>query len=363
MTRTTPVTTPLTTAAPSPVPDSMPARAPRATGRARVRLAWLAVAALLLCAAAAASIAVGSAALPLSTVWAALTSPDGSIDHATILTLRVPRTLLGLLIGAALAVAGALMQGLTRNPLADPGILGVNAGAGFAIVLGVSLFGVTRISDYLWFGFLGAVVAGAVVYAVAARGSGGATPLRLTLVGVALSAVLMGMSHTLAMLNTQVFDRMRFWGAGTLADRPDGTITVILPFIAAGLILALSCARGMNALALGDDLARSVGSRVGWTRVRGMLAVTLLCGAATAAAGPIGFVGLMVPHAVRFLVGPDQRWILPFSLILGPVLVLTADVLGRIVVAPAELQVGVVTAFLGAPVLITLVRGSRVGAL
>lgn len=255
------------------------------------------------------------------------------------------------------------MQGLTRNPLADPGILGINAGAGFAIVLGVSIFGVTSISEYLWFGFLGAVAAGALVYAVAARASGGATPLRLTLVGVALSAVLMGFSHTLAMLSTSVFDRMRFWGAGTLADRPVGTIGMVAPFIIAGLVLALTTARGMNALALGDDLARSVGSRVGWTRARGMLAVTLLCGAATAAAGPIGFVGLMVPHAVRFVVGPDQRWILPFSLVLGPTLVLLSDVLGRVVASPAELQVGVVTAFLGAPVLIALVRRSRVGGL
>lgn len=335
----------------------------RFAARSRQRVVWLGISVLALIAVSAASIAVGSAQLPLSTVWAALTSPDGSIDHATILTLRAPRTLLGLLVGAALAVSGTLMQGLTRNPLADPGILGVNAGAGFAIVLGVSLFGVTRISDYLWFGFLGAVAAGFLVYLVAARGGGGATPLRLTLVGVALSAVLMGFSHTLAMLNTQTFDRMRFWGAGTLADRPEGTIQVVLPFIIAGLILAATTARGMNALALGDDLARSVGSRIGWTRVRGMLAVTLLCGAATAAAGPIGFVGLMVPHAVRFLVGPDQRWIIPFSLVCGPILVLSADVIGRLIVAPAELQVGVLTAFLGAPVLIALVRRTKVGAL
>lgn len=309
-----------------------------------------------------ASILVGSAQLAPSTVWAALTAPDGSIDHATVLTLRLPRTALGVLVGAALAVSGALMQGLTRNPLADPGILGVNAGAGFAIVLGVTLFGVTRIADYLWFGFLGAVLAGAAVYAVAARGPGGADPLRLTLVGVALSAVLMGFSQTLAMLNTTTFDRMRFWGAGSLADRPDGTIQTILPFIAAGIIIAVLTARGLNALALGDDLARSLGSRVPWTRAGGMLAVTLLCGAATAAVGPIGFVGLMVPHAVRFLVGSDQRWILAFSVLLGPILVLASDILGRILVAPAELQVGVVTAFLGAPVLIALVRGSKAGA-
>lgn len=305
--------------------------------RTRIRLLWLAGAMLLLAATCAISIAIGSAPLPLSTVVTALTSPDGSIDHVTVSSLRVPRTVLGLLVGSALAAAGTLMQGLTRNPLADPGILGVNAGAGFAIVLAVAVLGVTRISEYLWYGFLGAVLAAAAVYAVASRGTGGATPIRLTLVGVALSAVLMGFSQTLALLSTETFDRMRFWGAGTLADRPDGTIQTIWPFIVVGLSLACTTTRGMNALALGDDLARAVGTRIGWTRARGMVAVTLLCGAATAAVGPIGFVGLMVPHAVRLVTGPDQRWILPFSLVLGPVLVLLSDVLGRLIVAPAEL--------------------------
>nr|WP_231492317.1 iron chelate uptake ABC transporter family permease subunit [Glycomyces sp. NRRL B-16210] len=310
----------------------------------------------------AASLAVGSAPLPLTTVWAALTRPDGSLDHLTVLDLRVPRTALAVLVGAALGLSGALIQALTRNPLADPGILGVNAGAGFAIVLGVALFGVTRIQQYLWLGFAGAVIAALVVYVIAARGPGGANPIRLTLVGVALSAVLSGASSTLALIDPQTFDRMRYWGAGSIADRPDGTIAAILPFIAAGLLLGLACARPLNALALGDDMARAVGARITFTRAAGMVAVTLLCGAATAAAGPIGFIGLMVPHAVRWLTGPDQRWVLPFSLILAPVLLLVADVIGRLVVWPAELQVGVVTALIGAPVLIALVRRAKAAA-
>lgn len=347
----------------------MTAAVPRAAGphtvahARRLRAVWLAAAVLLLGIACVASLAIGSAQLSVDTVWRALTAPDGSVDHVTVAALRIPRTALGVLVGAALAVAGALIQGLTRNPLADPGILGVNAGAGFAVALGVGLLGVTRIEDYLWLAFIGAVLSAAVVYAIAARGSGGATPIRLTLVGIALGAVFMGASQSLTLLRADTFDRMRFWGVGSIADRPPGTVETVWPIIVAGLLLALTTARGINALALGDDLARSLGARVGLTRGVGIAAITLLCGAATAAAGPIAFVGLMVPHAVRFVTGPDQRWILPFSLVLGPVLVLASDILGRVIVWPAELQVGVVTAFLGAPVLIALVRRSRLGAL
>lgn len=331
--------------------------------RRRHRLLWLLASVLLLVVVCLASLAIGSAPLPPATVWAALTAPDGSIDHVTVVSLRVPRTILGLLVGAALAVAGALIQGLTRNPLADPGILGVNAGAGFAIVLGVAVFGVTRIDQYLPLGFLGAIVGTALVYGIAVRGPEGATPVRLTLVGIALGAVFMGVSQTLTLLSADTFDRMRFWGAGSIADRPAGTIEVILPAILIGLALAFTTTPGMNALALGDDLARAVGARIGRTRVLGMIAVTLLCGAATAAAGPIGFVGLMIPHAVRFVTGPDQRWILPFALTLGPTLVLASDILGRLIVWPAELQVGIVTVFLGAPVLIWLVRRTKIRSL
>lgn len=343
-------------AAPPPASTDVP------PGRTTRRIVWLVVSVLVLVGAVLASIAVGSANLPLATVWNALTAPDGSIDHLTVRTLRVPRTILGVLAGAALGVAGALIQGLTRNPLADPGILGVNGGAGFAIVLGVGVFGVTRIDQYLWFGFAGAVLAAALVYAIAARAPGGANPLRLTLVGVALGAVLTGATKSMALLDPETFDRMRFWDAGTLADRPAGTVETIWPFIVAGLVLAFACARSLNALALGDELAAAVGVRLVLVRTVAVVSVTLLCGAATAAVGPIVFVGLMIPHAVRRLTGPDQRWIMPFTVILAPVLILVSDILGRVIIRPAELQVGVVTAFLGAPVLIALIRRSRVGA-
>lgn len=329
----------------------------------RRRPVWLVLCVVLLVLSCVASLLVGSARLPAATVWAALTSPGQGIDHSTVLALRVPRTALGLLAGAALGVSGALAQALTRNPLADPGVLGVNAGAAFAITAGVAAFGVTRLDQYLWLGFAGALGAAALVYAVAARGPGGATPLRLTLVGVALGAVFGGAASALSLLDPQAFDRMRYWGAGTLADRPDGTVETIAPFVVAGLVLALALARPLNALALGDELARAVGARVALTRTFGVVAITVLCGAATAAAGPIGFVGLMVPHAVRLITGPDQRWILPFTLVLAPALVLVSDVLGRLVVWPAELQVGVITALLGAPVLILLVRRAKAGAL
>ncbi len=237
----------------------------------------------------------------------------------------------------------------------------MNGGAGFAIVLGVAIFGVTRIEQYLWFGFAGAVLAAALVYGIAARAPGGANPLRLTLVGVALGAVLTGATKSMALLDPETFDRMRFWDAGTLADRPAGTVEMIWPFIAAGLVLAFACARSLNALALGDELAAAVGVRVVPVRLVAVVAVTLLCGAATAAAGPIVFIGLMIPHAVRWVTGPDQRWIMAFTFVSAPVLVLVSDVLGRLIIRPAELQVGVVTAFLGAPILIALIRRSRVG--
>jgi iron complex transport system permease protein len=320
------------------------------------RLPALLASMALLVLASALSLAVGSGLLPLDVVVNAFLAPDGSPAQVTVTGSRVDRTILGIAVGAALGVSGALIQALTRNPLADPGILGVNAGAGFAVVLGVALIGITRIEQYLPLAFVGALLASAVVYLIASGGRGAPAPLRLTLVGIALGAVLTGMSQTLALIDANTFDRMRFWGAGTLADRPEGTLQTIAPFLAVGLVLAAFAARSLNALALGDELARAVGARPGGTRVLVVVAVTLLCGAATAAVGPLVFVGLMVPHAVRWATGPDWRWILVFSAVLAPVLVLLSDVIGRLIVLPAELQVGVVTALVGAPILIVLVR-------
>lgn len=328
------------------------------------RLAWLLAALAALAAVLVASIAVGSRSIPVDTVFDALFAyDDANNDHAIIQALRVPRTLLGVVVGAALGMSGALIQALTRNPLADPGILGVNAGAAFFVVIGIALFGAGSLAGYIWFAFLGAIVTTVAVYAIGSAGRAGATPIRLTLSGVALGAVLAGISEALMLLNPTTFDRMRHWRAGSLVGPGMDTFWTILPFVAAGLALALLAARPLNAIALGDDLASALGARIARTRAVVVVAVTLLAGAATAACGPIGFLGLMVPHVARWIVGPDQRWIFAFTLVLAPMLLISADIVGRLVMRPGELQVGIVTAFVGAPVLILLARRRRVSGL
>lgn len=339
------------------------ARRPGVAQTNATRLAWLLLALAVLVVVLVASIAVGSKDIPVSTVLDALFAYDDSDDHAIIQALRVPRTLMGLAVGAALGMAGALIQALTRNPLADPGILGVNAGAAFFVVLAVGLFGLTSVQSYIWFAFLGAIVTTVLVYAVGSAGRGGATPVRLTLAGVAVGAVLSGISSGITLLNPSTFDRMRQWGAGSLVAPGYETLWAVLPFIAIGLAIAALVARPLNAVALGDDLAAALGASIVRTRALVVIATTLLAGAATAAAGPIGFVGLMVPHVARWIVGPDQRWIFAFTVVLAPILLLTADIIGRVVMRPGELQVGIVTAFVGAPVLILLARRRKVSGL
>lgn len=250
----------------------------------------------------------------------------------------------------------------TRNPLADPGILGVNAGASFAIVIAIGVFGVSSLGGYIWWAFAGAVVTTLAVYLIGTSGRNVANPVRLTLAGVALGAVLTGVSSGLTLLNPKAFDHLRSWSVGSLDTRSMDTVLAVAPFMAAGLVVALFAIRGMNAVALGEDLATALGSSVNRTRILGVVAITLLSGSATAAAGAIGFVGLMVPHVARWIVGPDQRWILAVTLVLSPILLLVADVVGRVAV-PGELQVGVVTAFIGAPVLIALARRRKVSGL
>lgn len=314
------------------------------------------IAAVCLISACALSIAIGTKNIPVVDLLDALWQPDGSPDDLIVSEYRLPRTLLGLLAGAALGVAGCLMQGLTRNPLADPGLLGVNAGAAFAIAVAVAYLGVDSIGEYVWFGFAGAAVVSVVVFRLGTVGRGGTDPIRLTLAGVAVTAVLTGVTKGLILLNSVAFDKMRQWDAGALTGRGYDVIAGAAPFVVAGMILAAVAARSLNAVALGDDLARALGVHVTRTRVCTALALILLCGTATAAVGPITFVGLAVPHIARWIVGPDHRWIVAYSLVLAPTLILVADVLGRIAIPPDELAAGVVTAFLGAPVLIWLAR-------
>lgn len=309
------------------------------------------------------SLWVGARSIGFAEVWQVLWRPDASEASYIVHEMRVPRALLALLVGAALGVAGALIQALTRNPLADTGILGVGAGASFAVVVGVAFFGVTAFSQYLWFAFGGAIAVTVLVYALGSVGSVGATPVRLTLIGVAIGALLGGFSSGITMLNPDSFEDMLRWSAGSLAGRGQPTLEAVVVPIAIGLALGLVSGRPLNAISLGDDHARSLGANIARTRVLVIVAVTLLAGAATAAAGPIGFVGLMAPHVVRWFTGPDQRWIIPFSAIGAALLLLASDVLGRVLLAPQELEVGIVTAVVGAPVLIALARRRQVSAL
>ncbi|MGP4114561.1 FecCD family ABC transporter permease [Streptomyces sp. 4N509B] len=308
-----------------------------------------------------ASVALGAKSVSLGEVWHGLFSYTGTDTDVVVRDMRLPRTVLGLLVGAALGLAGAVMQALTRNPLADPGILGVNSGAAAAVVSGISFFGVTSLTGYVWFAFAGAAGVSVVVYAIG--GARGATPARLALAGTAVMAALYGYTNAVMLLDTAALDRMRFWTVGSLASANWDVIGQVAGFLAAGTLLALALGRPLNAIALGDDAARSLGARVTRTRVLTMLAVTLLCGAATAACGPIVFVGLMVPHIVRALTGPDMRWILPYAMVLAPVLLLGADVAGRLVARPSELQVGIVTSLVGGPLFIHLVRRRRMAQL
>jgi iron complex transport system permease protein len=296
----------------------------------------------------------------LGQVWHGLFQDTGRYGDVVV-DERLSRTVLGLLAGAALGLAGAVLQALTRNPLADPGLLGINAGASAAVVTAITFFGVTSLNGYVWFAFCGAAAVGALVWFLG--GSRGATPVRLALAGTAISAALFGYLQAVMISDEAALSRMRFWTVGSLASASDSVIRQVLPFIAVGAVLALALARPLNAVAMGDDTAKALGANLNRTRALSMLAATVLCGAATAACGPIAFVGLMVPHAVRSFTGPDQRWIMPYAAILSPVLLLGADVLGRIVARPSELQVGIVTAVIGGPVFIFLVRRRRTAQL
>ncbi|MFI1335672.1 FecCD family ABC transporter permease [Streptomyces sp. NPDC020845] len=309
----------------------------------------------------AASVAIGAKPTPLGDVWHGLFHYSGSDTDVVVRDVRVPRTVLGLLVGAALGLAGAVIQALTRNPLADPGLLGLNAGASAAVVTAISFLGVTSLTGYVWFAFLGTAVASVLVFALG--GSREATPVRLALAGTAVYAALYGYLNAVELLDTAALDKMRFWTVGSLASANMTVVKQVAPFIAVGVVLALALGRALNAVALGDDTARALGTNLTRTRALAMAAVTLLCGAATAACGPIAFVGLMVPHVVRALTGPDLRWILPYAAVLSPVLLLGADVIGRVVSRPSELQAGVVTTLIGGPVFIYLVRRRRMAQL
>ncbi|MDX5565273.1 iron chelate uptake ABC transporter family permease subunit [Streptomyces sp. ID05-04B] len=328
--------------------------------RAASRAAGLLAALVLLLLVAVASIAVGAKELSVAQVWHGLFADSGTYADVVV-DERLSRTVLGLLVGAALGLSGAVLQALTRNPLADPGLLGINAGASAAVVTAITFFGVTSLNGYVWFAFFGAAAVGVLVWFLG--GSRGATPVRLALAGTAISAALYGYLQAVMIMDDAALARMRFWTVGSLSSATEGTVRQVLPFLVVGTLLAFVLARPLNAVAMGDDTARALGADLTRTRALSMLAATVLSGAATAACGPIVFVGLMVPHVVRSFTGPDLRWIMPYAAVLSPVLLLGSDVVGRVVARPSEVQVGIVTAIIGGPVFVFLVRRRRTAQL
>ncbi|MFJ9471568.1 FecCD family ABC transporter permease [Streptomyces caniferus] len=332
------------------MPDALPA----ANVLRRVPLFAAGLCALAVCAAL--SLALGARSVPLSTVWDALSGAVHGRDALVVTGLRLPRTVVALAVGAALGVAGAVVQGVTRNPLASPTTLGINAGASFAVVTAIYALHLTRPSQYVWFAFAGAAAAALFAQALARR-AGDLDPARLALGGTVLQLVLISWTSTVMLASKRSLDEARFWMAGSLAERPLTVLYPVLPTLALGLVLALALAPALNALALGDDAAQSLGVRVSRIRVAGGLSVVLLAASAVAVAGPLAFIGLAAPHLVRQLMRTsDHRIVVPASLIAGPLLLLTADILGRIVIRPSELQVGIISAFLGAPLLALLAR-------
>ena len=314
---------------------------------------------LLLMALCALSITIGSREVPWADILAALSGQVETIGQAAV-ALRIPRTLLALLAGAALGLAGAAMQGVTRNPLADPGILGVNTGAALAVVVGVAWFGMASTGAFVWSATAGAGLTALFVYTIGSMGRGGATPLKLTLAGAATSIAFSSLVIAVVLPRNDIAGGIRSWQIGGVGGATYDRILPVLPFLAIGLALSLLSAKKLNALALGDDLAAGLGERVAVSRAMAALGAVLLCGATTAACGPIGFVGLVVPHLCRLLVGVDHRWLLPYSAVAGACLLVVADIVGRIAARPAEIDVGIVTAFVGAPFFIWIVRRQRV---
>lgn len=330
----------------------------RATVRFR-RFTMLTGAVIVLVVVATASLFIGSNSIPPSDILAVLSNPDDSLASRVVFQQRLPRLILVVIVGAALGVAGALMQALTRNPLADPGILGVNAGASLAIVTSVAIFGFTSIFFYMWFGLLGAALAALAVAILGGVGRKNSSPAHLALAGVAISMAISSIVQVVILTNQDAFNEFRFWASGSVENRGYPIITAVLPLVILGLLLAMWAAPSLNAIALSDEVGRGLGVNLTRTRVIVALAVTVLAGSATAAVGPILFLGLGVPHLARILFGANQMWVIPVSAVTAPVIMLAADLIARTIVAPHEIQTGIVTALIGGPVFVALLRSSK----
>lgn len=309
------------------------------------------------------SIAVGAKVIPFETIQNALLQFDsGNLDHI-ILAQRVPRTVFAILAGCALGISGVLMQAITRNPIADPSILGVNSGAGLAVVTGIAFFGISSLQGYIWFALIGAALSSVFVYFIGSLGYGGATPIKLALAGAAVSAAASSLISGIMLPRTNVMNDFRFWQVGSVGGATWDSIRTVLPFLLTGFFISALLTSSLNILVLGDQAAKGLGVRTGLVRLLGAFCSVLLCGSVTALAGPIGFIGLMIPHAMRLMLGSDHRILMPASALYGAVLLLAADIIGRIAGRPGELESGIVTALLGAPVFIVIVRKAKVSAL
>jgi iron complex transport system permease protein len=342
------------------------------SGAARVRrpapvrrtAALIAVAGIALAVSAVLGLGLGSNRIDPATVVAALTAYDPSDDaHLVVVQSRLPRVVLGIIVGAALGLAGALMQSVTRNPLADPGILGVNAGASLLVTIAIAYLGVTGIGGYIWFAFIGAAAAAVVVYLLGSARRSAATPVRIALAGTAVSIVLGAVTQMILISNETSFNTYRYWVVGSLQGRGAEVILTVLPFIAVGILAALVLIGPLNAISLGDETAAALGTRVAAGRAGTALAVVLLAGSATAAAGPIGFIGLGAAHISRHFTGNEHRRLIPAATLVGAALLVAADTAGRAIVAPSELQTGIAAALFGGPLFIALVRSRRVASL
>ncbi|MBM7579685.1 FecCD family ABC transporter permease [Jeotgalibacillus terrae] len=310
-----------------------------------------------------ASLAFGSRAIAMNDIITGLFNADVQTHEANVVRQRIARTVFGLMCGAALGVSGALLQSVTRNPIADPSILGVNTGAALFVVCGIAFFNINSSAQFIVFALAGAILTAIFVYGIGAMGRGGATPLKLVLAGAATSAALSSLVMAVMIPRSSVMDQFRFWQVGSVGAGTWDSVTVFIPFLVVGLIIAVVTAPALNALALGDEAAKGLGVKTGTLRLIAALGGVMLCGVTTALAGPIGFIGLLAPHLIRLMIGPDLRFMIPMSAISGAIILSISDVAGRVLGSPGELEVGVVTAFVGAPVLILITMKAKMRAL
>ena len=310
-----------------------------------------------------ASLAFGSRMIGWTDVLDGLFHPDVQSHEANVVRQRIVRTIFSLMCGAALGVSGALMQSVTRNPIADPSILGVNTGASLFVVCGIAFFNISSATEYIWLAIAGAIITAIFVFGIGSMGSGGATPLKLVLAGAATSAILSSLVTAVMIPRTNVMDQFRFWQVGSVGAGNWDSISLFIPFLLVGMLIAIFTAPALNALALGDDVATGLGVRTGTIRFAAAFGGVLLCGVATALAGPIGFIGLLATHLIRLVIGPDLRIVIPLSALSGAIILTISDVCGRLLGSPGELEVGILTAFIGAPILILITMKAKMRAL